>query len=36
MKFVNETFALGRCALAAQALMAHNALAAMDERKKHT
>jgi hypothetical protein len=35
MKFVNETFALGRCALAAQALMAHNALA-MDERKKHT
>jgi hypothetical protein len=35
MNFVNETFELGNCALDAQALMVHNGLTAMYQRKKH-
>jgi hypothetical protein len=35
MNFVNERFELGNCAIDAQALMVHNGLAAMCERKKH-
>ena len=35
MNFVNETFELGNCGLDAQALLVHNGLAAMYERKKH-
>ncbi len=33
MNFVNERFELGNCALYAQALMVHNGLAVMYEKK---